>query len=165
MSSSLRASLHVPRPTTVHGGEVVHGAARARRGRPPSRAVRAVRGQPSLHDRERREIYPHTHHCRERRNLKYYRTLGTNLGSLTCLLYGRPVVVDGVAREPILVDACFGPGALTDAARPRRRVDRISTIPRAGAPSLAAAGVVDSLAATEAAFPPVCCSTLAAARA
>ena len=164
MSSSLRASLHVPRPTTVHGGEVVHGAARARRGRPPSRAVRAVRGQPSLHDRERREIYPHTHHCRERRNLKYYRTLGTNLGSITCLLHGCPVVVGGVAREPILVDACFGPGALTDATRPRRRVDLHHT-PRAGAPSLAAAGVVGSLAATEAACTPVCCSTLAAARA
>eukprot|EP00964_Phaeocystis_antarctica_P144589 scaffold110415_cov62-Phaeocystis_antarctica.AAC.5 len=41
----------------------------------------------------------------------------------------------------------------------------ISTTPRVGAPSLAAAGVVGSLAATEAAFPPVCCSTLAAARA
>ena len=41
----------------------------------------------------------------------------------------------------------------------------ISTTPRAGASSLAGAGVVGPLAATEAACPPVCCSTLAAARA
>ena len=81
-----------------------------------------------------RETHPRMHdwHCRERRDLKYYRTLTPTmfrpygrlrLGSITCLLYGRPVVVGGVAREPILVDACFGPGALTDAARPRRRID------------------------------------------
>eukprot|EP00964_Phaeocystis_antarctica_P124180 scaffold87868_cov89-Phaeocystis_antarctica.AAC.4 len=55
---------------------------------------------------------------------------GTILGSLMCLLYGRLVVVGGVAREPILIDACFGPGALTDAARPLRRVDLHHSVSR-----------------------------------
>ena len=164
MSSSLRASLHVPRPTTVRGGKVVHGAARARRGRPPSRAVRAVRGQSSLHDRERREIYPHRHHCRERRDLKYYRTLGTNLGSIVraCYMAAPSSSVASLASPfwstPALALARSRTLLAHDAAS-------ISTTPRAGASLLAAAGVVGSLAATEAACPPVCCSTLAAARA